>query len=57
MAIHQASAVSMIKGIGPVHAEALAAIRVFHGFDLLRCSVGQLHAAMKARASEDQMLA
>ena len=47
----------MIKGIGPVHAEALAAIRVFHGFDLLRCSVGQLHAAMKARASEDQVLA
>jgi len=57
MAIEPASAVSVIEGIGPAHAEALAAIRVFHVFDLLRCSVGQLHAAVKARASEDQVRA
>jgi hypothetical protein len=55
MATDPAAPVSLIEGIGPAHAEALAAIRVFHVFDLLRCSVGQLHAAVKARASDDQV--
>jgi hypothetical protein len=57
MATDPASPVSLIEGIGPAHAEALASIHVFHVFDLLRCSVAQLHAAVKSRASEDQVLA
>lgn len=57
MAIDPASPVSVIEGIGPALAEALAAIRVFHVFDLLRCSAAQLHAAVKSKASEDQVLA
>ena len=55
MATDPAAPVSLIEGIGPVHTEALAAIRVVHVFDLLRCSVAQLHAAVKARASDDQV--
>lgn len=55
MAIDSNSPITIIEGIGPSRAEALASIDVFNIFDLLRCTVLQLHETVRDTAPKEQV--